>query len=58
MSISSVLDWFDYLWDGFWNFLNGINMFGGLSGKDLFISFMIMGAILAFVFKRVAPSNE
>ena len=56
--MSNVLAWFEYLFNGFWEWLDDMEAFAGLSVRDLFISFLIMAAILAFIFKKVAPSNE
>lgn len=53
-----VIGWFEYLWRAFWSWLDGIQMFESMSARDLFVGFIVMSAILGFIFKKVAPSGD
>lgn len=53
-----TIAWFQYLWTGFWSWLDGLQMFESMSARDLLVSFLIMSAVFGFVFKKVAPSGD
>lgn len=58
MSTSSVLDFFEFMFQQFWSFLGSIKIIGNLSLRPLFITFLFFGVVWGFVFRKLLPSGD